>query len=87
MRNVGINWWVHRILWWSDFEQGLEVHRGSKKNQEVFFVLKIHELLSTLILHQKLPKLLTSASATYTEVYSKALTPEPFQGLIFVWLN
>lgn len=68
----------------TEFSDDLILNKGQKCTEEVeksgsAFVLKIHELPSTLILHQNMPKLLTSVNATYTEACRKALTSEPFQ--------
>lgn len=79
----------------TEFCDGLYFNKGLNctekvKNSESVFILKIHELPSTLILHLNVPKILTSVSATDIEVFWKSLICEPFQkskmnGWIFVW--
>lgn len=49
------------------------------KNPRSSFIFKNNELPSTLISHLKVPKILTSVNATYTEVLGKSFTYEPFQ--------
>lgn len=49
------------------------------KNPENMFIFKIHELPTTLILHLKVPKILTSVNATYTEVLGESFICESFQ--------